>query len=394
MKNKFREHYGQNFCLDIDQLPTQATDRVSRLVLFFSFVFGLMFCTLGSYLLDIRSLNGVTDFEQTISKSNIKIHSFISTEAFGILLLILGACMVIVSFFYLLRFKKVFFDGETVTVKDFPFFGKSHSFSESLSEFSGVRLRLKFCQYGLFSRNKCIIELYHKDTSKIVPLYISRNPKAIRTIWKNYALKLNLPPIHISEKGMVSHSVRNMDRCYADVVKKWNLPQNFLVHKQHSQDFVCKQKQGKKMIKTSHVIFDVYSTLNLTAIFLFTALLGYALFNHNIIVQHLSLNVTLVLYALFLTIIFYAYITLVVRDILIINNQKIVIFRKILGFAYQDASVAIPSLRGIDIIFTPTTGRYSLNIVTDKTTINLFSKLSPEDLRWIRGFLICEIMEA
>lgn len=394
MKNKFREHYGQSFCLNLDRLPSNATDRVSRLVLFFSFLFGLMFCTLGSYFLNIRSLHGITDFEQTISKSSIKVHTFISTEAFGMLLLVLGACMVIVSFYHFLRFKKVYFDGETVTVKDFPLFGKSHSFSESISEFSGVRLRLKFCQYGLFSRNKCIIELYHKDVSKIVPLYISRNPKAVRSIWKKYAIKLNLPPIHISEKGMVSHNVRNMDRSFADVVKKWNLPQNFLVHKQHSQDFVCKQKQGKKMIKVSRVILDVYSALNLTAIVLFGALFVYALLNHNIIVQHLSLNITLILYALFLTIVLYAYLTLIVRDILIINGQKIVIFRKILGFAYQDTSIDIPSLRGIDIIFTPTTGRYSLNIVTDRKTINLFSKLSPEDLRWIRGFLICEIIEA
>jgi len=392
MKLKFREHYGQNFCLDINKLPAQATDRFSQIILLISTLLGALFVVLGLYLLNIISLVGTTDLEHNLSQSAIKVHSFVSNDTFGLLLLTLGIGIVIASVFYDLRFKKIFFDGETIVVKDFPFVGKPHSFSEKISEFSGVRLRLKFCQYGLFSRNKFIVELYHKDHEKIVPLYISRNPKKIRTIWRDYALKLNLPPIHISEKGMVSHRAIDMNRPFVEVVKSWNLPKNFLLEKTHSKNFICKQRGDKKLIKTSRIIIDLYATLNILTIVLLGALLSYAFFNHDIITRYISLNATLVLYALTLTLIVYAYITLVTRDIILVHNKKIVVFRKILGFAVQDAVVPFPALRGIDIFLTPTTGRYALNLVTERQNTIVFNKLSADDLRWIKGFLVCELL--
>ena len=43
----------------------------------------------------------------------------------------------------------------------------------------GVRLRVLFVQSGLFNRSRYIIDLYHKDSNKIVPLYISMKNKEI-----------------------------------------------------------------------------------------------------------------------------------------------------------------------------------------------------------------------
>jgi len=393
MKSTFREHYGQKFRLNIDKLPTAATDRLSQLMLFFSAILGVMFFVLGAYLLNITNLSGTTDFEQYMTQSAIKVHTLISSEAFGLILLLMGVSIVVASAFYDLRFKKISFDGENITVKDYPLIGKPHSFSENISEFSGVRLRLKFCQYGLFRRNKFIIELYHKDPEKIVPLYISTNPKHIRTIWKDYALKLDLPPVHISEKGMVSHRTSDMDRSFTEVVKNWNLPKDFLLEKTHSKNFVCKQKDNKKMLKISRVILDLYSTLNILTIVLLGSVLAYAFFNHHVIIHFIPLNAVLVLYALVLTLILYAYLTLVMRDIVLIHGRKLIVFRKILGFAFQDAVIPFTALRGIDIFLTPTTGRYALNLITERHTTTVFNKLSADDLRWIRGFLISQISE-
>ena len=393
MKQKFREHYSQSFNLDLNTLPTRATDRASQFVLFFSFLFGFLFFILGCTLLNMTTLTGSTDLDQYLSKSAIKVHSLISTDTFGLITFVLGACIVLVSCFHDIRFKQISFDGQTITVKDFPLFGKPHSFSAPISEFSGVRLRLKFFQYGIFSRNKYIVELYHTDPTKIVPLYITTRPKSIRSIWKNYALKLNLPPIHISERGMVSHNANDMDRSFVDVVKKWNLPKNFLLGKKHSQHFVCKQKQDRKMIKVRHAIIDLYATLNITAIVLLSAVLGYAFYSHSILVMFVPLNALLLFYVLLLTLIVYAYLTLVMRDIVLIHNHKIIVFRKILSFSFQDSIIDFHDLKGLDLFFTPTTGRYALSMITDKKNIIVFNKLSVEDLRWIRGFLICEILE-
>lgn len=393
MQQGFREHYGQNFHLKLNNYPTKATDRVSRWFLLLALISGLMFLALGSYLIGFTDLSGTTDFERHIAQTSIKVHSFISTQAFSFILLLLGLGIVLVSVFHLLRSKKIFFDGQTFTVKDFPLIGEPHSFESSLSEYKGVRLRLKFCQYGLLSKNKFIIELYHDDPKKIVPLYISINPKHIRSIWKEYAVRLNLPPIHISEKGMVAHRVNDMERSYAEVVKEWNLPKDFIAQKKHSKDFACKQRQDKKLIKTRHVIFDLYSVLNIFAILLLSVLLGYAFYNHAIIIKHIPLHLALACYALVLTIIVYAFLTLMIKDLIIIHNNRIVVFRKLLGFAIQDAIINFGDIKSIDIPFTPTTGRYALQIVTNEQNVTVFSKFSADDLRWIRGFLICEIME-
>lgn len=393
MKNKFRDHYGHSFELNLNKVRISATDRLSRFLLFISFVFGIMFAILGSYFLNITKITDKTDLEGILSKSNIRTHMFVSPEVFGSGLIILGVAMVLTCIFFIARYKVVTIENGNVIVRDHPFIGKPHSFSEPIANYTGVRLRLKFCQYDLFSRNKFIIELYHKDADKLVPLYISTNPKNIRTIWKKYALHFNLPPIHISDKGMVSQAMRDLERPYMDVVKDWHLPKNFLVDKTHSPDFICKKKGDKKMLKMSHPIYDLYSTLNITVIILFGLLLIYALCSYKALIQILPFGLIASFYVFLSVCIIYAYLTLIARDIVLISDQKLIIFKKILGFTFPSATIDFASLKGLDIFFTPTTGRYCLNVVTEQKVVKIFNKLSPNDLRWIKCFIISEIIQ-
>ena len=393
MKNKFSDHYGHSFKLNTNKVRISATDRLSRFLLFIALIFGAMFSVLGSYLSNISKMTGHTDFEAVLSKSNIKAHMFVSPQVFGTGLIILGLAMVFASLFFMMRYKTVTIENDVVTVKDHPFIGRDNSFSEPLSNYTGVRLRLKFCQYDLFSRNKFIIELYHPNINKLVPLYISTKAKDIRKIWKEYALFFNLPPIHISDKGMVSQAMRDLERPYVDVVKDWHLPKNFLVDKTHSSDFICKKKGDKKMLKMSHVVYDLYSTINIAVMALFGALLIYALCSYKTLIQIFPFGLIGVFYAFLVISIIYAFLTLIKRDIILMNRQKLIIFRKILGFTFQDSIIDFTTLKGLDIFFTPTTGRYCLNVITDKKVVRIFNKLSPDDLRWVKCFIISEIIQ-
>ena len=190
---------------------------------------------------------------------------------------------------------------------------------------------------------------------------------------------------------MVSHSIKDMEKTYAEVVKGWHLPKNFLLGKTHSQAFICKQKQDKKMLKMKHFAYDLYSNLNIASILILTALFVYGSYNIDILMLYMPVYLILLCAAFILTIIIYAYITLVMRDAVLIHNQKLIVFKKILGFSYQDTIIPFDKINNIDIYYTPTTDRYSLNILTDKGSVVVFNKLSPEDLRWIRGFLVSEI---
>ncbi|MBP5616113.1 MAG: hypothetical protein J6X42_06195 [Alphaproteobacteria bacterium] len=391
MKQHFREHYGHKFYLNTTTLPTKAVNRFSPTILLIGLLCGLLFFAGGLALLLIDPVAGTTDLDAMAFSAVPKPYTLLSTTMFAYVLLILGGGLSLTTLFLDLRHKVISFDGDKISVRDHPFIGRSHSFEEKLSDYAGVRLRLKFCQYGLFNKNKFIIELYHKDQHKIVPLYISTNPKNVRHLWRQYALEFALPPIHISDKGMVSHNVYDMERPYVDVVKSWHLPHNFLTGKTHSQNFIAKQRQDKKMIKMPHFIYDFYSNLNVAVMLILTGLLAYALYSYPVMTTYLSSTIVWVFYALLLVLIGYAYINLVMRDVMLVHNQKIIIFRKILGISYQDTLIPFAKLKGIDISYTPTTDRYALNLLTDKNIVTVFNKLSPEDLRWIRGFLVREI---
>ncbi len=393
MKQNFREHYSQKFHLKVDNTPASATDCFSKLFLILGLFLGSLFLMLGSYLIGFTTLSGATDFEKQIAQTTIKIHSLVSTQTFSYIMLLLGLGIVGVCIFHLFRRKKIIFDGQKIIVKDHPIFGKPHSFEESISSYTGVRLRLKFCQYGLLNRNKFIIELYHDDPEKIVPLYISINPKHIRSLWREYALKLNLQPIHLSEKGMVAHNPQDMNKSYADLVKGWDLPKDFIQTKRHSNSIVCKQKNDKKLIKARSIKFDAYSIMNLAIIAILSVTLSYCLYSHTFIVQYIPLNLLLALDALLLTLIVYSFLTLMVKDLILIHQKRIIVFRKLFGFAIQDALIPFETIKNIDVQFSPATSRYCLQITTQKQAINIFSKHSADDLRWIRGFIICEMMD-
>ena len=147
------------------------------------------------------------------------------------------------------------------------------------------------------------------------------------------------------------------------------------------------------MLKTAHTIYDLYSTLNIAVIISFGFLLIYTLFSYNALVRGLSHGIVLGFCIFLLTCIVYAFLTLNMRDIVLINNQKLIIFRKIIGLTFQDAAVDFSSLKGLDIFYTPTTGRYCLNIITNQKIIKIFNKLSADDLRWIKCFIISEIIQ-
>ena len=142
-----------------------------------------------------------------------------------------------------------------------------------------------------------------------------------------------------------------------------------------------------------HVMYDFYSNLNVAVIVLMGALFCYATYNHDVLMLYLPTYLIVAFYSVLIALVIYAYINLAVRDVLLIHNGKIIVFRKILGISYQDVIIPFVKLKGIDISYTPTTDRYAINLLTDKNVVVVFNKLHVDDLRWIRGFLAGEITQ-
>lgn len=393
MTSRYPDHYSHSFELKINKLPAKASDRFSCLICTAGIVFGLLLFLLGLYHFLDSYISGVADIENTLPQTRIKVHTLISPDIFNILLVCLGLGVVGASIIHFVRYKKIIYDGDCITVKSRSVFKPLHTFSEPLYNYSGVRLRVKFYQFGIFTKNKFIIELYHKDPEKIVPLYISTSQTKIREIWKNYAQALHMPGITITEKGMISRNFQDLSRTYKDKAAKWHLPKDFIYQLEKPNYISFKsRKSGEKMIKISKTIFDAYSFLSTAVILSLGALLIYAGMNHKILLQHMPQYTVIAFYTLLLASILYSFLNLAAKDIMILTNDKIIIFRKILFMRIRDGLIDIDDIKGIDINYTPTTGRYYLNISDDNSTVIIGNKLPPEDLRWIRAVLIHEII--
>ena len=387
------DHFSHRFSLNVDKFPSKATDCFSRTILTLALIFGLLLCFLGLYHFFGPALTGIADIEKNLPQTHIKIHTLISPAVFNVILFLVGAGIILTALFKMTRYKIIHFDGDNIRVKKHQIFKQDIIFTEPLYNYAGVRLRVKFYQFGIFNKNKFIIELYHKDSQKIVPLYISTSKRHLRRLWRTYAQKLKMPAITISEKGMVSRNFNDLNRSYAEVVSSWHLPKNFAFAMEKPSYITFKsRKTGEKMIKIRKTFFDAYSFLSAFAIIVFGSLLIYAGSNHDIMEDHVSHNFILVFYAFLMSVILYSLLNLFTKDIIILAHDQIIIFRKIGFLKIRDGVINFKDIKGIDINYTPTADRYFLAIISDKNTIFIGSKLPVEGLRWIRSVIINEII--
>lgn len=387
------DHYSYNFTLKIRNDTAKATDRFSRILIFAAFVFGIMLLVLGIYLFSNSNLGGIADIEKQLPKTNIRIKPLISPSVFNFILLFIGIYIITSCAILFISYNKIYFDGNYVKVKRRPAFGPTEIFEEPLYNYSGVRLRVKFYQFGILTLNKYIIELCHKDTNKIIPLYISLSKKNIRKIWKNYATILHMPGITVSERGMVSRNFKDLNRSYKEVVSKWHMPKDFIFDLDKPAYISYKSKNsGEKMIKIGKIFVDAASIFRAFLTGLSGIGLIYIMMNHNYLSVYIPTNILLIIYAVIASIIIYTCINFASKDIILITKDKIVIFRQLIYIRFCDSIIDIKNIKGIDINYTPTTDRYYLSIVTDKNMVTVGHKLPAEDLRWIRAVIISEII--
>ena len=187
-------HYSHSFVLNLDKLPTKKSDRIALHILYPGLIFGTILILLGFYELFNGLSHSRTDFDFIPENEGDVIYQpFMNPTFFDLVIILVGAGIVLSLFLSYIRYKKIFFDGKKVQIIYRPAFGAKKVVKESIGNYEGVRFRIEFFQFGFMTKNKYIIELYHKNPQKTAPLYISTKGKNIRKIWEYYAQKLNPP---------------------------------------------------------------------------------------------------------------------------------------------------------------------------------------------------------
>lgn len=387
------KHFSHKFYFNLNKLPAKGTDRFSRLILLIAIIAGLLLCLLGLFYFIPDAITGAADIEKGIPKAKSVFQPHVSPKIFNLFIILTGLGVVFFSIVNLFRCKKIFFDGDKFTVVKKTFLGKKEAFTEDLYNYVGVRLRVIFYQFGIFNKNKFIIELYHHDSQKIIPLYITTSKRHIRRIWQRYAQKLQMPAITISDKGMVSHNFQDLNLPYREVIAKWHLPAGF-AYKFEKPSYISfkSRKNGDKMIRINKMFLDAMNLLSVCTIGILSALLVFAVLNHNILLAHMTPAWVWGFYTLLVLIILYALICLTIKDTIFIINNNICIFRQTLFFRINGGVIPFEKIKGIDINYTPTSARYYLSIVTERNNHIIGNRLPVSGLRWIRAVLINEII--
>jgi hypothetical protein len=308
-----------------------------------------------------------------------------NTTVFDCVIITIGfwvAIHLIVCYF---TYKKVFFDGKKITIIYKSIFGKKHVVKENIKKYTGILFRVEFFQFGFIPKNKFIVELYHKDSNKIAPLFISTSGQNVRQIWADYSKKLKLPQIMSTDKGLKITQIENVGKNICVLSKEGLIQNNFDYKRPLPTSITWIRKADKSIIKKRYIGWDIYSILQSIFVAFVSILLLFSAY------MAMSIPLLALLWLALFTFTANIFFKLMSKDKLVIKPNKIVAIRKNFLFTYRKYHVMKDEIETIDVAYSPISERYFIIIIGGDKTITFGKKLSLDDLNWIKEFLINDI---
>ena len=178
MNYNMPDYFSHKLELKLDKLPAKTSDRTNWRFILPGLIFGALLFFLGTYEFFNGFRQPKSSFDDLIGMPDaLQYQPLINPTFFDIVFILIGLGMIAASITSYIRYKKIIFDGKTVTIGFRPVLGEKVIIRENFKNYQGVRFRIEFFQFGFINKNKYIIELYHKDPSRIIPLYISTSEK-------------------------------------------------------------------------------------------------------------------------------------------------------------------------------------------------------------------------
>ncbi|MBQ9035653.1 MAG: hypothetical protein IJ099_06845 [Alphaproteobacteria bacterium] len=385
-------HYSYKFKFAIDSLPAEQKDRISGKLSVLGIIFGLAFVALAvfeavSYFYFGTDSIDTMDLSTSFSANEILLQRYV----FDAIILVLGLIIVVVSIISLKRHKVIFFDGENIKMTYYSPFKQPKTEIEALYNYLGVLLRVEYFQLGLMSRNRYIIELYHPEKNKRVPLYLTTSSRNVRKMWEYYAEKLKLPALFMTDHGLISRHHSELNKTLGDMAAKWHLNSLYREDNSMPSSVKCKVMPHKVVVKERRLFFDIYSILALFGVLILGALMGYAIYNYPVIVPYVGAGGFAAFMFLCGAIALFSIIVLFSKDVLIITDEEIVLGHNILFLRRNAEYVKKDEIAAVDIGHNPTTDRFYLSVIADNQSLIFGKNMPVNDLRWVRGFIIKQI---
>lgn len=374
------DHFSSKLNFNLQKTPVSITDRSSLWLVILGWFFGTLLLCLG-----------VFEMFSFITAEKAQGQSFIVVEIFSFIVIMIAIGLIVASFFSFVRYKKFFFDGKNFTIVYRPALGIKHQLTESVENYMGVRLRVLFVQSGLFNRSRYIIDLYHKDSNKIVPLYISMKNKNIRKIWENYAKMFNLPALSVSDRGLIQRDCDDLDKSLKELAQEQKLP--FIASGKFPApaSVIVEEQLKSTSVEPRGIYWDIFS-----ALFLLVAIFSVLLLTAGgVYLTIIGTTIPLKYWAfgafLLLAVIYFS-MKLFNSYRLIIDNNSVHVITTLLGSPVSEQSIDVKKIENVELSYNPTIDRYNLAIISDEKIINFGSRLPVNDLIWVRDFVIRKLI--
>ncbi|MFV0626288.1 MAG: hypothetical protein ACK5N8_02920 [Alphaproteobacteria bacterium] len=385
MNCKNNNHFSNNFELNISKLPTKRTDRASFSLFLPNLFFAVLLIAIGVYEL----FNGFNSSASVFDDVNREIEYtslMVSPVIFDLVLITVGFWIVWSLYSSFVRYKKVFFDGHVFTITHRPTWGAKKVFRESAANYEGVRFRTAYYQHGLFNRNKYIIELYHEDECKTVPLFITTKDIRFGDVISKYAKYFNKSIIYVTSEGVIHRKLEdfgkplmgNKKKAYAELSENVSEPRYIRV----------KDVDDKIIIKVKKALFDVYNIIAFGILFS----LGSLVFFLSTL-DYERTQQTDALFVFSIVGIFLCFFALFRRDKIVIKKDKIIVVHKFWLFSKKYDEMKKSDIVWISIAYNPALERNYLIIYSMKESMVFGKKLPLNDLKWVKNLLIEEIVK-
>ncbi|MBR5154530.1 MAG: hypothetical protein IKW58_02270 [Alphaproteobacteria bacterium] len=374
------DHFSSKFKFDFSKTPTSKTDRNSLSKSVLGFILG--FSMLGL---------GIFEMLTFIAAEQKGGQSFMMVEVFAFIIILIALGLIIGSILSLIRYKKFYFDGDNFNIIYRPSIGVKHKLTESINNYVGVRLRVLFTQVGIFAKNRYIIDLYHEDASKIIPLYISTQNKDIRNIWENYARLFKLPALSIGERGLVKRDYEDLNKSIKELYIENKLPFIASGKIPSPSSLLIEEKDNSIFITPKEVYWDTFSSLFLfistTAMLLLVMGGIYITFNGSSVPLKYWILGGVSLFA-----IIYFIIKLFSSYCIDIRDNKVFVQDIVLGSIIKEDFIDANKIENVELSYNPIIDRYTLALISDDKVLTFGNRLPVNDLLWLKDFIIRKLV--
>ena len=389
MSEKLPTHFSNKLEINYNKRTAYLTDRIKLKSVLPGIIFGLLLAVLGLY--EWLNAFGPGGSELVPADGSLPYKPTVAVWFFDLSFILLGLGICITNIFLFIRYNKyIIADNNVIIIKRLIFRDKV-ILQDNIEKYSGVRFRIEFMESGFLTQNRYIVELYHPNHEKIIPLYITKSSKNVRKKWKEYAKKFKLPAMINTDEGLKKIDFKYLNKSIGEQAKLGFIDDVYDAYEKLPAPITFTRKQDKMVLKVRKIVWDIYNFIAWFTIFIISITSIFVWFNIDSFtgLLHSTLCVLSIIAALIVII---SIQILFRKEKLVIKKHKIVNTHKYMLFSTKHNEMLKKDIESIEVTENPATGRYYVSIISDDNTITFGAKMDIKDLQWIKKFLIHEII--